>query len=340
MSDAANDQGNMGFKDRKTGLVVFGIFQILGGVLFALMISLTIDVVLFSAHAGNSAGSGAGIPVLIPAIAVYAFLSIWNFSLGIGSIKARRWARALLLISSWVWLLSGVVGFASMAMSMQNPDFFGTAGQKMPAQFQHIAKIVALAIMTVFYIVIPGVMILFYGSRHVKATCEQRDPVIRWTDKCPLPVLGLSLVLSLGLIALPFSSVNGYSIPFFGIILNGVAGTVLMLVNGLVIAYMAWGIYKLKVQAWWCALVWTGIWFASGIVTFTRMDLMDLYEKMNLSAQKLESMRRIALPDKSNMLLITSISFVIYLLYLLYVRKFFIEKTDEGGTEKEKRSMV
>jgi hypothetical protein len=40
---------------------------------------------------------------------------IW---LGIGSIKARRWARALLLIFSWSWLVMGVCMTAVMPFFM------------------------------------------------------------------------------------------------------------------------------------------------------------------------------------------------------------------------------
>ncbi len=45
----------------------------------------------------------------------------------------------------------------------------------------------------VFFVLVPAVWMFFYQSRHVKATCEARDPVTRWTDACPLPVLGFCL---------------------------------------------------------------------------------------------------------------------------------------------------
>ena len=45
----------------------------------------------------------------------------------------------------------------------------------------------------VFFILVPAVWTFFYNSRHVKATGEAPDPVTRWTDACPLPVLAICL---------------------------------------------------------------------------------------------------------------------------------------------------
>ena len=53
--------------------------------------------------------------------------------------------------------------------------------------------VIALLFLGVFFVILPAVWIFFYKSRQVKATCEARDPVARWTDACPLPVLALCL---------------------------------------------------------------------------------------------------------------------------------------------------
>jgi len=70
----------------------------------------------------------------------------------------------------------------------------------MPEAARTVAMIVALGFMGLLFIVLPGGLILVYQSRHTKATCEARDPVPRWTDACPLPVLALSLMLGFGVV--------------------------------------------------------------------------------------------------------------------------------------------
>src|SRR5208337_5540265 len=55
---------------------------------------------------------------MLPGMAVYGLLAVALVWLGIGSIKARRWARALLLIFSWSWLIMGVFMTAIMPFIM------------------------------------------------------------------------------------------------------------------------------------------------------------------------------------------------------------------------------
>jgi len=72
-----------------------------------------------------------------------------------------------------------------------------------------------------------GIWTFFYSSRHVKATCEARDPVPRWTDACPLPVLALCLWAWLCLPMMLFMPFSGHMVmPFFGMFLTGAPAAV------------------------------------------------------------------------------------------------------------------
>src|SRR6185312_5588971 len=71
-------------------------------------------------------------------------------------------------------------------------------------------KMIIAVAMLVFYGLIPGTMVLFYGSQNVRLTCEHHDPVIRWTDRCPPPVLGACLVHAFGILyLLPIGQFSG-----------------------------------------------------------------------------------------------------------------------------------
>src|SRR5208337_5369886 len=69
---------------------------------------------------------------MLPGIAVYGLLAVALVWLGIGSILARRWARALLLIFSWSWLIMGLFVSVFMAFmipkTMANLSASGTTG--------------------------------------------------------------------------------------------------------------------------------------------------------------------------------------------------------------------
>ena len=100
------------FKDRKAGLVIFGILTVMMGVVCALFVPLAIFAQTVSA---KPTGAPPNYHVIVPAIVTYGGLAVILIWLGIGSIKSRRWARALLLIFSWSWLIVGVLSFVVVA---------------------------------------------------------------------------------------------------------------------------------------------------------------------------------------------------------------------------------
>jgi hypothetical protein len=83
-------------KDPSVGLVVFGTLDILMGIFcFALAMILLIVV------------SSAGLHDLKPVhfwmtMVLLFYLTGWFIVMGLGSIKGRRWVRALLLVGAWV----------------------------------------------------------------------------------------------------------------------------------------------------------------------------------------------------------------------------------------------
>jgi hypothetical protein len=188
-------------------------------------------------------------------------------------------------------------------------------------------KYVAYGFMTVLYVLIPASLVLFYGSKNTKATCEHRDPQVRWTDKCPLPVLALSLLSGVFAVGMLINSFMGWVTPFFGVFLSGFPGAIVILFYAVIMAYVSWGTYQLKIEAWWCALLMTIIWGASAVITFSRLGLMGFYEKMNLPAQQLEFTRKMV-QDLSPliMLIFALVWFAMILLYLFYTKKYFVSK--------------
>jgi hypothetical protein len=310
-------------KDRKTGLVVFGIFEIILGVFCALMVPLMLAGMLISANLPKASAPPMPAAHMIAVLLVYLLLAVWFVCMGIGSIQAKRWARALMLVSSWFWLLGGLVALVFMLAIM--PDMYdqmATNGQ-MPPQAVTFVKFVMFGFMVVLYLIIPAALVLFYGSKHVKATCEWHDPHVRWTDKCPLPVLALSLLAGSYAVCMPVMGLYGWTIPFFGTILNGAAGAMVVLTGSCLLGYLAWGMYRLRTTAWWCAVFLVTFWGASTGITFSRLSLMAFYEKMNMPALQLERMRQLSFMQTNWMAPLCVLWVVILLVYLLYTKKYF-----------------
>jgi MFS family permease len=336
MAEYSETAINYSFKDRKVRLVILGILQIIFGGFCALMVPLMIlGMLATSAVAGKGAAEGVSLKMMIPGILLYLALAVWFVWIGIGSIMARRWARALILVSSWLWLICGVCGFVLMLMIIPNMyDKMGESGQ-MPKAAITVAKYVVEAFLAVFYVVVPGVFVLLYSGKDVKATCEHRDPQERWTDKCPLPVLAVSLVSVVWAVSILSMGIYGWAIPFFGSIVSGTNGAMMILALALVLAYIAWGTYKLDVKAWWCALLVYIGWAFSGIITFSTVSMNELYEKIGFSGQHLDMIRQYSTLWEQGMCLFLGFWVIIVLAYLIYVRRYFVgaslDKSEQGA---------
>src|SRR6185436_4597752 len=99
--------------------------------------------------------------------------------LGVGSILMRRWARALILVLSSWWLVCGVLALAIMPMVLtsvlKGAATESSPGENVPIRF---VMVFVLALLGAFFVVLPGVLLLFFGSKNVKMTVEARDPVL------------------------------------------------------------------------------------------------------------------------------------------------------------------
>jgi hypothetical protein len=320
-------------KDRSTGLIIFGILTMLLGCLAGLMVLVMLAGQAMAAKATNTPSNLASI---VPAAGVYGVMAVALVWLGIGSMMARRWARALLLVFSWAWLALGLLAIVMMAYLM--PKMLaampaeGTNGQAMPPAAKDMVMVVMFIVFGVMFILLPAVWIFFYRSPHVKATCEQRDPVTRWTDTCPLPVLGLSL---LGMFSVPMMllmPLTGHIVmPFFGMFLTGLPGAMFGLAIAAVWGYASWSLYRLKPQGWWLFLIAIFVFTASGLLTFARHDVVEMYTLMGYPDAQIEQIKKTGLLAGNNMAWVSVFSLMPFLGYLLFIKKYFRGKEPAGA---------
>src|SRR5262249_54147980 len=131
---------------------------------------------------------------VVGAAIVYAAVAVFFVAVGIGSIRGRRWARTLMIVVSWLWLAAGVLWLGVWAARF--PGFGLQLQQEAGRAGETLGRVVTwstAALFVVLDVVLPAAFVLFYGSPHVKATCERRDPNVPWTDRCPAPVLAAAL---------------------------------------------------------------------------------------------------------------------------------------------------
>jgi len=311
------------FKDRKTGLVIFGIFHIIIGAFCVLFMLFTIVGALALRNLGESTGAIMSVGQMILVVFLYLLLAIWFVWMGIGSILARKWARALILITSWLWLICGLIGFIAILLFI--PAIFGppAAGEEIPREAAVIVQSILTAFLAFILIVVPGAFVLFYGNRHVKATCEQRDRQVRWIDKTPLPVIALSSILGCMAISMPLMGLYRWTTHFFGVLLSGIPGAAIVLVYAVLFAYAAWGTYKLQVKAWWCGFLATVALEVSMVITFSRVSLGEFYQKMGVPQERLEIIQRLDLFHDPRVLILGGLGIIGFLGFMIYTKRYF-----------------
>jgi hypothetical protein len=322
------------FKDRTVWLMVFGGFEVLLGLLAGGMGLLLLAMQLMMLT--NPAAFPQGAQSMAFAIGFYGVIGVVFIWLGIGSILCRRWARALMLTCSSLGLAIGIVSIISMLLILPQMDLAAAGGgQEMPEGVMTFMMAVMMAFIFGIYIVLPSVFVLFYRSKHVKATCEWKDPKIRWTDKCPLPVLAVSL-----LCALTTVTMLGVALwlPVFatpGGMLTGLPAGIILAAIGVLFAYLTWGTYKLHPAAWWLALgtIASGFIYGAALVLTGGLDMLAYYEAAGYPAEQLEMFQAMGIQNmmQSPAMMASAVLWgCLYLGYLVYVKRFF-SKGDAVG---------
>jgi len=252
--------GSAPAKDYGTGLVLFGLLDLLIGFLF-LAKAVLFALLSIPGLTPPSSASGDEVPfTALLAVPPSAFF----LSLGFGSFMARRWARALAFAFSLLWLAGGtifmlvVLVWLPRILAAVRPVIARGAesgGRALGLELRVCLAVIAGALL------LPAASALFYGNAGVKGDCERRDAQPRWTDRVPIPVLVLILTLAIGaLLALHIGISPTRQRVYFGHPLGsaGRAGW-----TGLAAAEIAaaWGLARMRRWAWVASI---GIMLARG----------------------------------------------------------------------------
>lgn len=333
MSDSSPPPPPIGYKDRRVGLILFGVILIGIGALCGLFIPLTL---LSQAMAAKNSGAQYNPAMTVPIVAVFSVFAITGIWLGVGSMLCRRWARALLLCLCSIGLICGIFGMVTVYLSLQNFDRnLGQAlheqGRALQPGIVSVVKIIFYMAVFVMYILIPGVLLLFYRSPNVKRTCEVRDPVERWTDRCPLPVLAICLLLAVKISLVPFAFSNwGSVVPVAGMLVHGLPARALWLAYALFSLYAARGFYRLQRHVWWIYLVVLILVWVSFLVTFERNGMIGYLRAVGFPEAQLRQTTNNPMPQGPGIIWFSGgLTMAVYVGYLCYLRRFFKASENE-----------
>jgi len=318
------------YKDRGTGLVVFGVFQIILGLLAALMVPF----VALSALVSRLAPGGAMRPgQIVSGVLTYALAAAALLGLGTGSVQMKRWARALTLVTSWYWLIMGALVtvlvtavlpvFMRSVLAQMKQSGAGEPSAEMSTGIMAVILTLMIVFLAFFLILVPIGFVVFYSRKDVAETCRRRDPVERWTDRTPLPVLGASVAMFTGALYMLVVGLTTPMFPFFGRYLTGIPAAACLALLAALDVYLAIALFRLQISGWWIAVLAAPVRILSMILTYGRADLMQAYSKMGMSDAQLQMLNSNPMFRGHILLWWSLISVLLFFCYLVWLKRYF-----------------
>jgi len=301
----------MEFRDRRGSLVAFGILQIVIGLICALFVLVLAAALELTSRRGIAPPAN-----IAPAFVLYGAAAFYFVTVGAGSIRVRRWARAMSVAFSAAWLAVGAAVVLSSLLFVRRTLVFIR-----PSESTMVVGITA-AILIVAFILLPLALFLFYRRDDVRLTCESHDPVIRWTDRVPWPVLAVATLMGFTSFAM-LANVGAPVVPFFGMALTGASAALTMLTLSGLFGFLTVQWIVLRKSAWWTTLLVHVIGGIVAVVTLARGDVGAVYAQMNVPREQIQAMQLDTLGRSPALWAIVIVMWAAYLGVLLYTRRYF-----------------
>jgi len=121
--------------------------------------------------------------------------------------------------------------------------------------------------------------------------------------------------------------------PLFGILVAGTKSTVMVLAACALLLYLAWATYRLKIAGWWTALAALVLFYVSAMVTFMKVDLMEVYRGFGYPEAQIDQIRRSlgSLLTGKTLMWWTIPYLLLSYIYLLWIKKYFRPAVDPGA---------
>ncbi len=316
-------------------VITAGVVEIILGALTALLVPC--GLLSLGSAAARGAVTSTSIGSIFSGLLVYAAIATILIAGGIGTVRFRRWAWAVMLILSWAWLIVGLLALAAFIAMM--PAISGLMSGEVPAETQGVMDVVLTLMgscLGLLFVLAPGLLVGIYSRPAVRRLFNERDPKLTWTDACPLPVLALAFyygVSALGWLAILMQGQTS----LFGLVIRGLLLLPIGLAGAAILVWITLGLYRLKIAAWWTALAWNVFMLVNGVLTGLAMMSNPLFMS-ELSGVPRSQMDQI-LPFLRSMGSIALVFSVVGLLIPfglhLYSLRFFRRQPVEQGGQAE-----
>jgi len=316
------------YKSRRGWLIAFGVIEILMACIFLLMILFSVIAILGPAAAKIPSGAMSPRALMVFVGLQYGLLTAVFFTGGIGSIRCKNWARIFMLVVSGLWLGLGLMGTLMMAFIV--PTIMRQQAGNLPPGMRHATVVGIITVMTALMVLLPAIFLFFYSRKSVRETCLAQKAAqvpTRAVGGTPAPGLPVPLAIlgvwqALGVFSV-FATLFMQVAIVFGVVLHGAAAFLVLLTFSILSGYAAWAIFRQKLIGWKIALFIAGFGTISMLVSYVRRpDLLQLFQEIGYTDQTLRIYEQF--PQLLSVFWVGLIVMMtVFLVFLLYTRKFF-----------------
>lgn len=279
-------------QSRRGLLALFGLIEILiGAACFGLLCVMSI-LWIFASRLPPEQAPMPGASNLVLSALLYACSAAFFVVMGVGTIYARRWARAIMLIVSWPWLLN-MVAFLIFLVVMLRP----LMAQIQEAAGAPVSPAILIAIplgLSVFLTILPLAFIIFYTRPGVRHAFETTDPQPCWTDGRPPSVLAMALITWIGAAGCLAGAFYG-TFALFGTMLIGAPAVVAGLAAAGICAWLGWALYRMSFTGWWANLGFAVLLHLSWWMTLSRLGLEGILGAARHDPERMRALRQTGL---------------------------------------------
>jgi len=255
-------------------LAGMGLIMLLGGIGAAFLGPLEIYPFYLFSEGGRFYYDGFGFGSFMfgniaAQVLGYYILAAVLIPLGFGHLRLRRWSRTLMVAIVWCWLVAGAplaVVFLFTLFSVK--------------QLSLVAGWAVVAAVGLSYAVVPWLLLRFYNGPKVRRVFAEADRSTYWTERLPMPVLVLVLLMALYAVILHVPILFNGLFPVFGSWLSGLQGIIALDISILSMVALAWGTTGRRMWAWWADLIFFALLTASSVVTLVRSTYAEILTLM------------------------------------------------------------
>jgi tetrahydromethanopterin S-methyltransferase subunit B len=334
------------FPDRRTGLRAWGIVLIvLGAISGCITLTIPFGAALLTAVPVNQTPNRNQVIIaMIFAAIIYAVtagLLVWT---GIASLRFRKWVRPIVLTASALVMAVSTAGIISLivtglatARNMGNmtvttfnpttapgvtvPPTVTTRTVPGAAAGMWFGVVFGAATLALVGLLLPGAMFWFYRQPDTALTLQYFDTAAGWTDRAPMPVLGVALAATFVMLSLLFTAVQ--QIVIASSINKAVVITAVSLVIGFLMFFTAALNFHFDRRGWVAAVIATIVAAAGWMFVIYSVDIGEQFKSFGLAVAESGALDEFTRTQRLSQTVSAAVLTVAALAYLMWCKKFY-----------------